>query len=731
METRITNWGVELALVRTHVGTEFDVVNSCAKIPSNDKCRFFGTYGYFDLAAISCFCELSKPYLVLLDRRIVESAPFRFFSDSKNQSKEKFERDLDTWPTAIVVLAKINQKICSLHGGSVRWIVSDRVRKELPEAHVFFGLGHSELLIIMGEKNLPNLLKTVTGRLRILFDGSKNNNYPLFSKTTTFPLLSCAQIHSKNDYGILDGEFEPVITASCEPAAERSIAAELKKQGLKVKNVYGKNDLLIHWKQSIKTSELAKFLTFFRHKWGANGILTKTTTYLESSIPSDEKQQFANPAGFQAEKYPELMTEEEERLLFERLAKIESPSIRAALSDLTLRLSACLNDPQLNIHYRDMANIFAYLPDLVESLGRKEQDVAFHASFTAETVTDLARAAMNQRYAGLEMHPETLAHAHAPLLCDIRTIVAAATCIPYYVFDKLKPSSRASELWAGFVLFGGSSSPQYLPQDILGLPSSSLFSPINVWWKITHEVAHAVFKTLEVYKQIPEGIRDYINESSRDSGIDDYHLINELFANWFDWKYVFNTEMDFYLKQIWASWVKLPLIWKSKPQYLARSFCIYICPKLNELISLLSQRWDQAGLPWLEAQWTEFTNILKEVPNMADYLAELSADEKRDIFAIAYGSGRTLLFFERSFEKKCSLENLTERLHPSYPKLKEHIQQLNEGCVITEEIIDPCKIHLELLRSQNGKRPNLATEIAYLFSLENTYLIRYTKKPGE
>ena len=711
METRITNWGVEFALVRTHVGTEFEVANLCAKKPLNEKCRFFGTYGYFDLAAVSCFAELNNPYLVLLDRRIAESAPFRFFSDAKNHTKEQFEKDLDTWPALIFVLTKISAKICSRDGGNARWNVADRVRKELPEAHVFFGLGHSELLIVMGEKNLPNLLKAVTGRLRILFD-DKDEKYPLFSKTTTFPLLSYAQIHSEKNYEVLDGEFEPVITASCEPAAERSIAAELKKQGLQTKNVYGKNDLLIEWKQSIKTSELAKFLTAFRLKWGPCGILTKTSTYLESSIPGEENGELTNATFNEKEKYPELMTEEEEGRLFEMLAKIESPSLRAALSDLTLRLSACLNDPQLTSHYRDMANIFAYLPDLVESLGKKEKEIAFNAGFTAESVADLARAAMNQRYAGLEIHPETLAHAHAPLLCDIRTIVAAASCIPYYVFDKLKPNQRTPELWAGFVLFGSSSSPQYLHQDIIALPPSSLLSPISVWWKVTHEIAHAIYKTLELYPKIPPEIKKFIGESVQASGISDYLLVNELFANWFDWKYVFDQDTVFYLQQIWASWVKLPLIWKSKPQYLARSFCVYICPRLNELVALLSQRWDQAGLPWLEARWTELVAILKTVPGMEDYLTELlkSNEEKADIFEIVYGSCQTLLFFEKSFENKCEVENLRERLHPPYPKLNEHLKLLNDGYVIKEEITDPCKLHLELLRSSGTKKPSMATE---------------------
>lgn len=725
METCIANWGVELAFLRTKVGAEFEVANVLEANLSNTSCQCFGTYGYFDLAAVRCFDRLNTPYLVLLHHDIAESAPFRFFADQNNPPKDRFEQDLASWPGAILILAKIHAAVTRRNDGSARWVAADLVRKKFPQAHVLFGFGYSELLLVAGGDDLAVLLGEVS-QLRQLRD-PENSTQPLFFKTTTFPLLSCTQVHKTRAYELLKGKVLPVITASCEPAVERQVATELQDQGMFVYNVYGKSDLLIGWKDPIAIADLANFLTRFRQKWGATGTLSKTSTYLESRLQvlpgetSDpDSSSFKHSSAVASVPLPGLMTEEEENRLFEKLRTVEPHSLRAALSDLTLRLMACLNDPQIGEHYLDMANTFAFLPDLIDGL--RKVSAADAARYTAEAVVDLARAAINQRYAGLELHPETLAHSHVPLLCDIRTIVAAATCTPYFIFDNLRPDTRASETWTGFVLFGGTSAPQYLHQDILALPPSSLFRPIEEWWKITHEAAHGVFRALRVFEKLPDKYRAYIEEGVRESGWDSYFLIDELFANWFDWKYIFKRDTEFFLQHVWASWVRVPRVQMSKSQYLARSFAVFICPRLSEFIELFQNRWMERGLPWLKARWEEFVIMLRAVPGMPIYIESVTSEEKQATLNLVFYTSHILSFFENGFEQACGIEKLSERLNPAYPEVDEHIRLLKEGRVIAIPIKNPCRLHLELLKSLNNQPPSLAMEIAFLFSLENTYL---------
>jgi hypothetical protein len=725
MEACITNWGVELAFLRTNVGAEFEVAKSLEAKQSDTALRWFGTYGYFDLAAIRCFDRLNTPYLVLLHHDIAESAPFRFFADHDNFPKAKFEQDLASWPGAILILAKVHASVTRRDGGSARWIAASLVRKKFPAAHIFLGLGYSELLLITGGEDLAVLLDTVN-ELRSMRD-PEDNTQSLFFKTTTFPLLSCAQIHKTKSYELLQGKVLPVITASCDPAVEWRIASEMEKQGMFVRNVYGKSDLLIGWKSPVAIADLANLLTQFRQRWGATGMLAKTSTYLESPIQTmptsrstPDTSFFNRSLAIASGPLPGFPTEKEKNLLFDNLQTVEPHALRASLSDLTLRLLACLNEPQIGEHYLDMVNLFAFLPELIKGLGKS--DIADNARYTAEAVADLARAAINQRYAGLEFHPETLAHSHVPLLCDIRAIVAAATCIPHFVFDHLHPDLRASETWAGFVLFGGTSAPQYLHQDILALPPASLFSPVEEWWKITHEAAHGVFRTLQVFEKIPSKYRDYVDAACLEAGADSYLLIDELFANWFDWKYIFNQDTEFFLQRIWASWFRVPRVQMSKSQYLARTFAVFICSRLSEFIPLLQYRLMERGFPWLKARWEEFVAVLRTVPEMSAYLDKVKPEEVQNTLTLVFHTSHILHFFENGFEQACGVEKLRKRLNPAYPELDQHIRLLNEGKVIMTQIPNPCRLHLEFLKSLRNQPPSLAAEIAYIFSLENTYL---------
>ncbi len=655
MPARIANWGIELAFIRTKVGSEFQVAKSIAKTRDGRRCHFFGTYGYFDLVAIRPIRKVDMPYLVLLDEAIAESAPFRFFADQETHSQKAFENDLKLWPAAVLTFAKIHNPPLRQNGGEARWEAARRVRKTFPDTHVFLSMGYSELLLVSGGEDLAQLLARVTELRRLR--NQKSRTMPLFAKTTTFPLISCSKVHSSKSYGKLKGEVDPVITGSCEPAFENLIVGRSKDTKLYARNVYGKSDFLLAWKEPVSVAKLAAFLSGLRGKWGKAGVLSKTTTYIETSLsPRELEKEKALPGLPRPSRQPSLMTKKEQKKLFELIRKVESHALRAALSDLTLRLSACLSDPQLGPLFRDMANTFPFMFSLVEHLA-PGKSVKSDASFTAERIAHLARSAINQRYAGLEYHPETLAHTHLPLLCDIRTIVAAASCIPAHIFGRLIPGESASAIWSGFVLFGGEASPQILDQSILALPPASLFNPVEEWWKITHETAHAVFKSLDVYKKLPDGHKQHLVDALPEDLIDDYHLINELFANWFDWKYIFQGDTNFYLQMIWRSWIRLPVIHKSKSQYLARSFAVFICPRLGEFTNLLDRRWQTHGAPWIQNRWQEFRKLLLQIPGMRSYLDE-NAKVAENAMALVHHTTHILHFFEHSFERACGVAGL-------------------------------------------------------------------------
>ena len=597
--------------------------------------------------------------------------------------------------------------------GEERWVVAMTIREHFPDAFVFFGLGFSELLFMSGGDDVAKLL-TQVGRLRAQ-TAAGSVTRPLLSKTTTFPFISYALL-KQQDYGSLAGYVEPVVTVSCAPSAERLIATTVREQNIIAKNVYGKNDLLLAWRDPVLVSELAKFVSEFRQRWGDAGAVRKTTTYLETAI--DEASTSITPT---IELPVDSLSQAEEDELFAKLRCVEPYSLRAALSDLVLRLMTCLRDTQLAAYYQDMVNTLEFVQNVVETLGSSNELTAKEAQAAAARVATVARSAINQRYAALELHPETLAHSHSPLLCDIRTLVAAATCLPHFIFDHLIAGKRASETWAGFVLFGGAYSPQWYDQHVLALPPASLLSPITEWWKVTHEAAHGIYYTLFVSKKLDQAIYDYIKSADVNNELSATHIIGEQFANWFDWKYVFRRNTLLYLRLVWRSWIELPLVWQSKPQYLARSFAVLLCEDLASLAKAADQPREVGIMPLLKIRWQAFQEATNAVPRMDVFLSKLTDPEREEVFEMVCNLLSLLRWFEQKFEKACGVDALADRLSPSYDQLEKHVELLRKGNVILTGIVDPIRLHLTLLEALGTTAPSLSTEVAYIYSLQNCY----------
>jgi hypothetical protein len=710
MNIQIADWGVEISFVSTAIGKELSVAADLLGQPAVESCHYYRTYGYFDLAAVRIIERLDTPYLVLLHRHITESAPFRFFAEGGG-SREHFEQILDKWNAAIAVVVKI-QAWSDPPNGDERGIVAERIRECFQDAFVFFGLGFSELLLMCGGDNIAELLTRVL-HLRGLT--APTSSTPLLSKTTTFPFISYSLLKDEKYEGLI-GEVEPVISVSCLPSAERVIAGDVNAKGIIAKNVYGKNDLLLAWPRRISVAELTRFVSELREKWGDRGAIRKTTTYLETAIDADSGSTIP-PAGQSVE----FLSTSEENELFAKLRCVEPHSLRGGLSDLILRLTTCLRDPQLAPYYQDMVNTVEYVQNILDAVASADRLAAKEAQAAAARVATIARAAINQRYAALELHPETLAHSHSPLLCDIRTLVAAATCLPHFIFDNLIPNKRAIETWAGFVLFGGAYSPQWYDQHVLALPPASLLRPITEWWKLTHEAAHGIYYILSVSERLDPVIFDYIKSADVNSDLSANHIIGEQFANWFDWRYVFRRDTSLYLRLVWSSWIEIPLVWQSKSQYLARSFAVLICEDLSSLAAAAAQPREVGVMPLLKTRWARFEQATKSVERMDEFLKALSPEERDDVFEMVCNLLSLLRWFESRFERACGVAGLEQRLSPTYETVEHHVTQLRQGRVVLEGIKDPIRLHLNLIGDSSLGSPTLATEVAYIYSLQNCY----------
>jgi hypothetical protein len=740
MSNGIATWGVELSLFRTAVGKEFEIVRRLRRLQPTRDAVFFGAYGYFDLAAIRCLEDLSDPSLLPLDCDIVEASPFRFFGDIENHSKMDFLKALKRWKTAIAVFFKITPTVFLHSPNRIRWQAARFLRDNFPGSHVFFGLGFSEIFLLVGGNNLPQLLNRVTN-FRI--DPQKQHAITrqlriadadtFFLKTASFPFVSHEKIHKKCQYNQLRGKIYPVVTLSCDPASERRIIRMLPP-GLEVRNSYGDTDLICYWKrQKVPFAEFAATLTKIRDLGGPVNGFRKTTSYLETQSPVQPPQYQSpfRPVNKVISRKPlsdiETMGSHLiEKMISRLVSRIEPPSLRASITDLCLRMFSCLSDPHLESAYLDMENTIPYLLSLFSAASERGVPTARkrEARFELSFLCDLARIAINQRYAGIETHPETLAHSQSPVLSDIRSLISAASSLPHFIFTNIFPRFHKDKIWSGYVIFGTTYSHQWYPQDILALPSNAITDPVSEWWKLTHETAHAVYRLLEMKeRRIPNSLYELVKDGFNGTSVDATHVLQEVFANWFDWRYMFKRDTSFFLESIWKSWLELPVVLQKPLQYLVRTFTLFLANNLEKYHRIYEAESEKMLQNYLMQCWQRFVAcISRNVSGFKTLADQLTYKDLLDIFDQATILVSVVYFFDDKLETSCHIEGLSKRLNPAYPNISRHLRSLERGEVITDFIPNPCKLQFELLRRSRRRPISLATQGAFIFSLENHYL---------
>jgi hypothetical protein len=496
--------------------------------------------------------------------------------------------------------------------------------------------------------------------------------------------------------------------------------------GTEVRNSYGDTDLICYWKnQPIPFAEFAAALSRIRDLAGSINGFRKTTSYLETPSPVQppENAISSEPA---SSAVPSESLGEIEGMIFRWISRIESPSLRASITDLCLRLFSCLSDPHLESAYLDMANTIPYMLSVLSTISddavprERKREAHFELSF----LCDLARIAINQRYAGLETHPETLAHSQSPVLSDIRSLISAASSIPHFIFSNLFLKVSKDKVWSGYVIFGTTYSHQWYPQDILALPSSAISDPVSEWWKLTHETAHAVYKLLEMEeRRIPANLYALIRDGFDGTTVSATHALQEIFANWFDWRYMFNGDTPFFLEAIWKSWLQLPVVLQKPRQYLARTFTIFLAQDFKNYHRAYEAESETLLQEYLLNCWQRYVAcVSRNMPEFRTLASRFPIEILNDVFDEATLLIQAVYFYSTKLESVCHINGLYRRLNPAYPRLAQHLRALERGEVITDFIANPCRLELELLRRSKHRPISLATQGAFVFSLENSYL---------
>jgi hypothetical protein len=313
-------------------------------------------------------------------------------------------------------------------------------------------------------------------------------------------------------------------------------------------------------------------------------------------------------------------------------------------------------------------------------------------------VIDLSNNGIHQRYSGLESRFDTCKHLPYPFLQCINGFIAAASCIPCFVFKAMFPDIPLKQSWPGFVLFGPSYSYQLQAGRVLSYPASSLLRPVEDWLGITHEVGHAVYRAMDFYDTIlPDEIKECLSRGALEVPGGIRNFMDEVYANWFDFKYIFGGDKDRYFQTIWRYWLQWKRVWSRKADYLLRSFIAFLTIDPEGFRKAHNQGYDEET-EYYRSQYDSMTTLIaSRVSHFREFHETVTArpDKIKEIIRIADTYNLSLLPF---LQYKHFDTEAQRRTIPHYPPeaLAEHVRALSRGSVITDNIPNPVQLLYEL-----------------------------------
>jgi hypothetical protein len=735
---QISNHALLLFFIRTRVGKEFEVADKIRKRFTSIKNEplYYTCYGRYDLLELLMVDSHELRNNVPVNEHIIETRSVLFYC------WEGISKPIDAWAKGAPVLVAVLLNIHPLLVGKSLLAAEMQIIKVLEErfcenANLLLGMGHSEILLLLKGRDCNAILTNVSKLVRSVkiqdlkisnkfFKGCTNDT-PVFICSTSYPAVAHPALRNDQSYEQFIEFVSPTVYVDCAPNLENLVVAKRPIHSF-VRNVYGKYDLVIEWKRQIKMATFAKDLTDFRFEIGDQiGIQSTCTIFKSLNARKTRKKDTVKSVGASLQLSATSLAKE-----FLKGAKHLDHVERGQLLDFLGRFDTYYCRPESHSFFKDMAGlrhtIFTVLSKIPTASAEDRQLWQTYLS----QVLDLANHAIYQRYAGIETHFEFDQHLPFPFLCDINGYIAAANSIPLFLFSAFFGTEAPEEFWPGFVLFGQSYSYQWLAGHVLSYQASALFSPIEDWWGITHEIAHSIYWLTDFLgESVDHDMQDYILKVS---GLTEQGFlidIAEIFANWFDYKYVFSSNASSYFQMIWRSWLRWERVWAYAPQYLFRSLATFLSGNLSGYYEAQDKSGPAADR-FLDSQFNQMNElILKEVPEYRRFLKNIQGEQQKSIIKATKHTEHFLNFLEEKYFN----QRIHKRINPNYPShaLSKHVGLIQQGEIVTEEIPSPIKLLHELYRVCKVPLQDvpLQTTAALVLTLRNYYVNKVSQRVGE
>ena len=719
-----------VSFIRTKMGREFDVAKKLLERFSGKPqvASYYTCYGQYDLLELLMVDSYEAMYNVPFDKDIVDCEFGLFYS------WEDVSLPLHEWahgyPVLLLVFLKIQPDLEETLRFDIEKSIINFIKKDfIDDANLFAGMGRSEILLLLRGRSFEKLLSNVsqlrqTLTLRKIMNKhlsvSCDPDVPVFIDSTTFLLIAHPALRRRGGYEQLEGKVLPRVNVICNPGFERIVSANKPASCARAFNIYGNYDVVLTWDKKIELAQFAKEITDFRLAVGEiEGINNTLTNFSGKKIIDNDTSLKPPPqlAGFKSEFAPG--TEDVVSMLNTLNPNKLDSMIRSRLLEFLGRLNSYYGRREYKSSFRDLLGVIYSILYRLNELKTASGANAISINTALSEIIDLSNNALFQRYADLETRFGTSKHLPFPFLRSINGYIAAATCIPCFIFKSVYPDIPVRQNWTGFVVFGLSYSYQLQRGQILSYPASALQRPIEDWWGITHEVAHAIYRISDFYNQeLDEDIKNYSNGfSTKNPMLRLGQEFEEIYANWFDFKYVFAGNKIRYFPTIWKSWLRWERVRHNKFDYLIRSLIIFITTDLEGLANAINQGEVQ---PYLKIKFNEMKDLIElRVSEFKDFAAVMTENTFIELARYIDKIEPYLRFLEKKYFEQA----LYDRLNPPYSEdlLNSHIQSLDAGIIVVDNIPNPIKLLHELydkypaLENPVPLRTNAATILTLWF----------------
>jgi hypothetical protein len=661
-------------------------------------------------------------------------------------SDPSISKPLPEWladaPLILLVLFKLHPGLLSNYGlkGEIEVIQYLADHLQSADANLMTSLGHSEVLALLKGEDLSTILRIVSNirdqaTIGDVFKGNcvlpKNRAslLPAFANSTSFPLISYELVLDPSDFGRVRGLVKPVVTLRCQPGSDEAIASSLRKHGIgQALECYGKEDILIWFQEAIEIGDFTSRLMSFREEWRDHpGLYSTLTVFL--GVPEREAERREPMPDEASLSVPVACQEVHSRLSNALQGDWLEGNVTSELLGFANRLSSCAADPYICVEFADMLGFIEYLVSLLSAMKDDIQRNEYDSSeITKGVLLDqihTANEALYQRYSGIEAHLEGVPFPPFSSHAGINRVVLAAADLPFFVLNDGFAKVRDDNLWPGFVTFSESEPFQAFHAEILSFPSRSLFTPVDEWPTISHEISHIAYRILNFGGHAETSLHDLIGRLEGHPAFpppEVLQLVFEIFAHWFDFCFFFEgKDIDYFIDQLWVGWLKVPMVWRRKRQYLLRSLLMDIWGDYEQFVK--TSKGSARRREFIKYRYaTMIARLSGKSQRFRYFMTGITEEDERSIFLDAFWVSGVFKTFE--IFRQRSIENgLYKRLNAPYEKLEQHLTLLESGKVVCDEIPNPKTLLFKLKERlvKNGVDIHPKISLAMILTLSNDY----------